>query len=220
MAKLVSVNGGFQNGAWSGRAVLKYLGPGFVTGASDDDPAGIGTYIQTGAQFGYQQLWIALFSFPFMSVIQEMSGRIGLVTGQGLAAIIRNNYSLPLLVFVITIQVVTNTINIGADLSAMAESAQLLWPIPYYVLLALITLLTTALIVLVPYHRYATYLKFLGLALLTYVVSAFTVHVDWRQVLTATFVPHIEWNKSFILTLIAVFWAGYHLAVRVLLAIE
>jgi NRAMP (natural resistance-associated macrophage protein)-like metal ion transporter len=186
-------------------ALLKRLGPGFVTGASDDDPAGIATYIQTGAQFGYLQLWIALFSFPFMTVIQEMCGRIGLVTGQGLAAVIRNNYARPVLLFVITIQVVTNTINIGADLSAMAESAQLLWHIPYYLLLALTTLITTALIVLVPYRDYAVYLKFLGLALLTYVISAFTVHVDWRQVLTATFVPHLEWNKDFILTLIAVF---------------
>jgi len=185
--------------------LLKHLGPGFVTGASDDDPAGIGTYIQTGAQFGYLQLWIALFSFPFMTVIQEMCGRIGLVTGQGLAAVIRNNYARPVLLFVITIQVVTNTINIGADLSAMAESTQLLWHIPYYLLLALTTLITTALIVLVPYRNYAVYLKFLGLALLTYVISAFTVHVDWRQVLTATFVPHLEWNKDFILTLIAVF---------------
>ena len=185
--------------------LLKHLGPGFVTGASDDDPAGIGTYIQTGAQFGYLQLWIALFSFPFMTVIQEMCGRIGLVTGQGLAAVIRNNYARPVLLFVITIQVVTNTINIGADLSAMAESTQLLWHIPYYLLLALTTLITTALIVLVPYRNYAVYLKFLGLALLTYVISAFTVHVDWRQVLTATFVPHLEWNKDFILTLVAVF---------------
>jgi len=185
--------------------LLKNLGPGFVTGASDDDPAGIGTYIQTGAQFGYLQLWIALFSFPFMAVIQEMCGRIGLVTGQGLAAVIRNNYARPVLMFVIVIQVVTNTINIGADLSAMAESTQLVWHIPYYLLLALTTLITTALIVLVPYRNYAVYLKFLGLALLTYVISAFTVHVDWRHVLTATFVPHFEWNKDFILTLIAVF---------------
>lgn len=187
------------------KSLLKHLGPGFITGASDDDPAGIGTYIQAGAQFGYLQLWIALFSFPFMSVVQEMSGRIGVVTGQGLAAVIRNNYSRAVLVFVITLQVVTNTINIGADVSAMAESARLLWPISYYALLALTTVGTTALIVLVPYRRYALYLKFLGLALLTYVVAAFTVHVDWRSVLTATFVPHIEWNKNFILTLIAVF---------------
>jgi NRAMP (natural resistance-associated macrophage protein)-like metal ion transporter len=186
-------------------ALLKHLGPGFVTGASDDDPAGIGTYIQTGAQFGYQQLWIALFSFPFMTVIQEMSGRIGLVTGQGLAAVIRNNYARSVLLFIIAIQVITNTINIGADLSAMAESAQLLWHIPYYLLLTITTFITTALIVLVPYRNYAAYLKFLGLALLTYVISAFTVHVDWRHVLTATFLPHLQWDKNFILTLIAVF---------------
>ncbi len=109
------------------RGILKALGPGFVTGASDNDPAGIGTYIQAGAQFGYSQLWVALFSTPFMIVVQEMSGRIGMVTGQGLAAVIRNNYARPVLLFVIGIQVLTNTINIGADLSAMAESARLLW---------------------------------------------------------------------------------------------
>jgi len=187
------------------REFLKHLGPGFVTGASDDDPAGIGTYIQTGAQFGYGQLWVALFSLPFMTAIQEMSGRIGLVTGQGLAAVIRNNYARPVLLFIIVIQVATNTVNIGADLSAMAESARLLWHIPYAALLAITTAFTTALIVLVPYRNYATYLKFLGLALLTYVVSAFTVHVDWGHAFKATFVPHIAWNRDFILTLIAVF---------------
>jgi NRAMP (natural resistance-associated macrophage protein)-like metal ion transporter len=140
-----------------------------------------------------------------MTAIQEMCGRIGLVTGQGLAAVIRNNYSRPVLLFVIAIQVVTNTINIGSDLSAMAESTQLVVHVPYYLLLALTTLLTIALIVLLPYRTYCVYLKFLGLALLTYVISAFTVHVDWRQAVTSTFVPHFQWNKDFILTLIAVF---------------
>ncbi len=187
------------------RGILKALGPGFVTGASDDDPAGIGTYIQAGAQFGYSQLWVALFSTPFMIVVQEMSGRIGMVTGQGLAAVIRNNYARPVLLFVIGIQVLTNTINIGADLSAMAESARLLWHVPYSALLALTTALTSALIVLVPYRAYSTYLKFLGLTLFAYVVAAFTVHVDWRQAAIAAVVPHIQWDKGFILTLIAVF---------------
>lgn len=192
-------------GARELKALLKSLGPGFVTGASDDDPAGIGTYLQTGAQLGYTQLWIALFSFPFMTVVQEMSGRIGLVTGQGLASVIRIKYPTSVLFFVIAVQVVTNTINIGADLSAMAESAQLVVHLPYALLLTLLTVLTMALIVLVPYRTYATYLKFLGLALLTYVVSAFTVHVDWHAVLKATFVPHFEWSRDFVLTLIAVF---------------
>jgi len=185
--------------------LFKRLGPGFVTGTSDDDPSGIGTYVQAGAQFGYGQLWIALFSFPLMAAVQEMCGRIGLVTGQGLAGVIRKHYARPVLLFIIGIQVITNTVNIGADLSAMAESAQLLWHIPYYVMLSMMTLLIAALIVLVPYKRYAAFLKVLGIALLTYVISAFTVHVDWKHVLSATFIPHIEWSKAFILTLIAVF---------------
>ncbi|MDQ2866025.1 MAG: divalent metal cation transporter [Candidatus Eremiobacteraeota bacterium] len=185
--------------------LFKRLGPGFVTGASDDDPAGIGTYVQTGAQFGYAQLWIALFSFPVMAAVQEMCGRIGMVTGQGLASVIRRNYAPPVLLFIVGIQVVTNTINIGADLSAMAESTELLWHVPYYALLLAATFLISALIVLVPYRYYAAYLKFVALALLTYVVSAFTVHVDWKQVALATVVPHFEWSKGFVLTLIAVF---------------
>ena len=186
------------------RDLLGRLGPGFVTGASDDDPAGIGTYVQTGAQFGYAQLWLALFSFPVMAAVQEMCGRIGLVTGQGLATVIRNHYARPVLFFIVAIQVITNTINIGADLSAMTESANLLWHVPYYALLIALTIAMTALIVLVPYRHYATYLKFLGIALFTYVVTAFTLHIDWRAVLTATFVPHVQWNKDFVLTLIAV----------------
>ena len=186
------------------RDIFDRLGPGFVTGASDDDPAGIGTYVQTGAQFGYAQLWVALFSFPIMAAVQEMCGRIGLVTGQGLATVIRHHYARPVLLFVVAIQVITNTINIGADLSAMTESANLLWHVPYYVLLIALTIAMTALIVLVPYRHYATYLKFLGIALLTYVITAFTLHVNWGRVLTATLVPHFEWNKDYVLTLIAV----------------
>ena len=185
--------------------IFKRLGPGFVTGTSDDDPSGIGTYVQAGAQFGYGQLWIALFTFPVMAAVQEMCGRIGMVTGTGLGAVIRQNYARPVVIFIIGIQVLTNTINIGADLSAMAESAQLVWHIPYALILALVTIAITAMIVLIPYKSYANYLKILGLALLTYVISAFTVHVNWREALTATIVPHIEWSKDFILTLIAVF---------------
>jgi NRAMP (natural resistance-associated macrophage protein)-like metal ion transporter len=186
------------------RMLLKRLGPGFVTGTSDDDPAAIGTYVQTGAQFGYGQLWTTLFTLPFMIAVQEMSGRIGLVTGQGLATIIRRTYARPVLYFIILIQVITNTINIGADLSAMAESFQLLWRIQYWLILAVATPAVVALIVFVPYHRYATFLKFLGLTLLSYVAAALTVHVDWHAALTRVFIPRIDWNKDFVLTLIAV----------------
>jgi NRAMP (natural resistance-associated macrophage protein)-like metal ion transporter len=186
------------------RDLLKRLGPGFVTGTSDDDPAAIGTYVQTGAQFGYGQLWTALFTFPLMATVQEMCGRIGLVTGQGLATVIRTHYAAPVLYFIILIQIVTNTINIGADLSAMAQSSQLLWHIPYWVLIAITTTAIVALIVSVPYRHYAMYLKFLGLALLSYVAAAFTVHADWDKVLANAIVPRVQWNKGFVLTLIAV----------------
>ena len=186
------------------RLLLGRLGPGFVTGTSDDDPAAIGTYVQTGAQFGYGQLWTTLFTLPLMVAVQEMSGRIGLVTGQGLATVIRRTYAKPILYFIILIQVVTNTINIGADLSAMAESSQLLWHVPYWLILVLATPAVVALIVFVPYRHYATYLKFLGLTLLSYVAAALAVHVDWHAALTHVLFPGIEWNKSFVLTLIAV----------------
>ncbi len=184
---------------------LKRLGPGFVTGASDDDPAGIGTYVQAGAAFGYGQLWTALFTFPVMATVQEMCGRIGRVTGKGLSAVMREVFPPWFLYGVVGIQVITNTVNIGADLGAMAQSVQLLWPAPYLFILLLVTAITTALILLVPYRTYATYLKFLGLILLTYVVTAFFVHADWGTIVFSTFVPHIEVTKAFILTLIAVF---------------
>src|SRR5271165_65615 len=186
------------------RELLKRLGPGFVTGASDDDPSAIGTYAQAGAQFGYSQLWTAFVTFPIMAAVQEMCGRIGLVTGEGLATVIRRHYAAPILYFVILIQVVTNTINIGADLSAMAQTSQLLWHVPYWALLAITTIAVVALIVFVPYRQYATYLKFLGLVLLSYAAAAFTVHADWHKVLANAFIPTVQWNKPFILTLIAV----------------
>jgi NRAMP (natural resistance-associated macrophage protein)-like metal ion transporter len=185
--------------------LFKRLGPGFVTGASDDDPAGIGTYVQAGAQFGYAQLWTALFTFPVMATVQEMCGRIGRVTGKGLSVVIREFYPPWFLYAVVTLQVVANTINIGADLSAMAQSVQLLVHAPYLAMLLAVTSITTALIVLVPYRTYVTYLKFLGFTLLAYVVTAFFVHADWRVVAISTIVPHVELTKDFLLTLIAVF---------------
>jgi NRAMP (natural resistance-associated macrophage protein)-like metal ion transporter len=187
------------------RNLLQWLGPGFVTGASDDDPAGIGTYVQAGAQFGYAQLWIALFTFPVMATVQEMCGRIGRVTGEGLSAVMHRLYPPWFIFAIVFLQVATNTLNVGADLSAMAQSIQLLVPVSYIAILGGVTLVTAALIVLVPYSRYVTYLKFLGFTLLAYVVTAFFVHADWRVVGIATVVPHIELTKEFILTLIAVF---------------
>ena len=105
------------------KRILKIIGPGFITGTADDGPSGVATYSQTGAKFGFSQLWLSLFTFPFMIVIQQMCGRIGMVTGKGLAGVIRTHYSKPVLYFAVSLLIITNTINIGADLGAMASSA-------------------------------------------------------------------------------------------------
>jgi NRAMP (natural resistance-associated macrophage protein)-like metal ion transporter len=186
------------------KTLLQRLGPGFVTGTSDDDPAAIGTYIQAGAQFQYGLLWTALFTTPIMYAVQEMSGRIGLVTGRGLGSLLVRSYSWPVVWFIVAIQVITNTINLGADLGAMAQSIELVWNVSFGVLLAITALLMVALITLVPYKQYADALKFLGLLLLSYVVAAFTVHVDWGHALRSTVIPHVEFTSGFILTFIAV----------------
>src|ERR1700744_2398322 len=112
----------------------RILGPGLITGAADDDPSGIATYSQTGAQFGYGQLWTALYMLPFMTAVQEACARIGLVTGKGIAAVVRDNYSKKVLYAVVGLVVIANTINIGADIGAMAAAAQLLGPAAFSVL--------------------------------------------------------------------------------------
>ncbi len=182
---------------------FKALGPGFITGASDDDPSGIATYSQTGAQFGFSQLWMALFSIPFMTVIQEMCGRIGLVTGQGLAGVIRKHYSKKILFFTITLLLIANGINIGADLGAMAAALQLLIPAPFAVLLIMLTALTLILQIFVSYPVYVKYLKFLALTLLAYVVTIFVIHPNWGQVLSSTLIPKFSWKKEYLMNIVA-----------------
>src|SRR5882757_7826712 len=118
---------------------LTLMGPGLTTGAADDDPSGIATYSQTGAQFGYGQLWTALYMLPFMTAVQEACARIGLVTGKGIAAVVKENYSRKVLYAVVGLVVVANTINIGADIGAMAAAAQLLIPVPFVILTLLFT---------------------------------------------------------------------------------
>lgn len=186
------------------KKILKQFGPGFVTGASDDDPAGIATYAQTGAIFGYQQLWVALFSFPFMTTVQEMSGRIGIVTGRGLAATIRQHYPRPILYFIVLSLLVANIFNIGANLGAMASSLRLLVDISFYAILLGMTVLTIALQVFVPYRYYVNILKYLALSLMAYVATAFFVHQDWGAITRATFIPTLLWDKAFILNLTAI----------------
>ncbi|MBV8580615.1 MAG: divalent metal cation transporter [Candidatus Eremiobacteraeota bacterium] len=186
------------------RNAWKRLGPGFITGTSDDDPSAIGTYAQAGAQFGLAQLWTALFTFPMMAATQELCGRIGLVTGLSLAAVLRRHYARPIVLAIVFVQLATNTINIGADLSGMAQGGQLLWHLPYPVWLGIAVAVMLPLMAFLPYRHYAGYLRFLGLTLLVYIAAAVPLRIDWRAVLHATFVPVVRFNKDFLVTFVGV----------------
>lgn len=182
---------------------FKKLGPGFITGAADDDPSGIATYAQTGAFFGYRQLWLSIFSIPFMVAIQEMCGRIGLVTGKGLAGAIGSRYGKIFLFFAVLLLFIANVVNIGADLGAMASAGVLLWNIPFGVWIGVFTALILFLQISIPYPRYAKILKYLTFSLLAYVVTLFLVGVDWGNVFRGAFFPHFTFSKDFVLNVVA-----------------
>lgn len=186
-------------------AYWKSLGPGLTTGAADDDPSGIATYSQTGAQFGFQLLWLSAFTFPLMAIVQEMCARIGLVTGRGLAGSIRRYYPGWVLYICTLLLFLVNSLNIGANLGAMAKSTQLLFPqIDFTVLIILYAAVSLALQIFTTYDRYAKYLKWLALVLVSYVFSAISVNLDWRQVLQSAVVPSITFSKEQILLISAI----------------
>lgn len=181
------------------------LGPGLTTGASDDDPSGIGTYSQTGAQFGFQFLWLAAFTLPLMAVVQEMCARIGLVTGRGLAGTIRKYYSRRAMYIVAILLFGANAFNIGADLGAMAKATQLLWPVaPYFLLVIAFGVFSCAMQILTPYAKYARYLKWLALVLFAYVASAILARLDWPLVLQHAIIPEMHFTKDSLLLLCAI----------------
>lgn len=185
-------------------ALWKRIGPGFITGAADDDPSGIATYAQTGVRFGYGQLWTALFSFPFMTAIQEMCGRIGLVTGNGLAGVIRKHYAKSTLTIIIFLLFFTNSINIGADLGAMASSAQLFLPLPFFVWLVGLTIISLALQVFVSYPKYALFLKYLTLSLFGYFFAALVVAQPWKEILISTLIPTVQFSREYLFNITAI----------------
>ncbi|MDO8742571.1 MAG: divalent metal cation transporter [bacterium] len=181
------------------------LGPGLTTGAADDDPSGIATYSQAGAKYGFQLIWLSLFTFPFMAVVQEMCARIGLVSGQGLAANIRHHHSMMALYVVSGLLLFANVLNIAADLGAMAAASRLLFPsvrVEQFVIF--FAFLSLFLQIFTTYARYAKYLKYLALALFSYVAVAFAVNLDWGEVLRHTFVPSVTFSRDQIFLICAI----------------
>lgn len=181
------------------------LGPGLTTGAADDDPSGIATYSQAGAKYGLQLIWLSLFTFPFMAVVQEMCARIGLVSGQGLAANIRRHHTMTALYIVSGLLLVANVLNIAADLGAMAAASRLLFPsIRVEQFVIFFAFFSLFLQIFTTYARYAKYLKYLALALFSYVAVAFAVNLDWGEVLRHTVVPSITFSKDQIFLICAI----------------
>lgn len=187
-------------------ATLKSLGPGLITGAADDDPSGIATYSQAGAQFGFNTLWTLVLTYPFMVGIQLVSARIGRVTGRGLAANIRRAYSPWLLYVIVLLLLVANVINIAADIAAMGEALRLVTGAGSQHMYSLgFGILCLLLQVFLPYSTYVRYLKWLTLGLLAYVATAFAINMPWTEVLMRTVWPHFSFTKESVALIVAVF---------------
>jgi NRAMP (natural resistance-associated macrophage protein)-like metal ion transporter len=184
--------------------IFQVMGPGLITGASDDDPSGIATYSQAGAQFGYSLGWVLVLAWPLMCAIQEISARIGRVTGRGIAGVIKQHYPAPLLYVLVALLVVANIINLGADLGAMGAALQLLVGGPLLLYIAAFGAFSLLLEVFVRYARYVAWLKWLTLSLFAYVGVAFVVHMPWATVGYHLFVPDISLKASYLTVLVAI----------------
>jgi NRAMP (natural resistance-associated macrophage protein)-like metal ion transporter len=185
--------------------ILRVLGPGLITGASDDDPSGIATYSQAGAAFGYALLWSMLFTYPLMAAVQIISARIGRTTGRGIAGNLRQHYPNWLLQVLVGLLVVANTINIGADLGAMADATRLLISGHQLVWVAVFAGICVAMQVLLKYQRYVSILKWLAVALLAYVATLFFVQVSWVEVAKRLVKPSLTWSTTYLTALVAIF---------------
>jgi NRAMP (natural resistance-associated macrophage protein)-like metal ion transporter len=178
------------------------LGPGLITGAADDDPSGISTYSVSGAAFGYAPLWTALFSFPLMAAVQLMCARLGMVTGRGLAGVVRRRYPRSILWGSCALLIVANVINIGADLGGMAEATELVTGIGRVFWTPVYAGLIVSMLFWSSYRFIARTFKWLTLVLFSYVIAAFLAHPNWSAVIHATFIPHLEWSRSFLAVLV------------------
>ncbi|MFA5840987.1 MAG: Nramp family divalent metal transporter [Candidatus Paceibacterota bacterium] len=210
LEKSVEVGRGIETGIANEKPVKaaidywKKLGPGLITGAADDDPSGIATYSQMGASQGFGLIWLSLFSFPLMATIQEMCARIGLATGVGLAANIRKYYSKKLLYLCTALLLFANVFNIGADLGAMAKGTQLIFPALNFIFLIFIfAIVSLFLQIFISYKKYAKYLKYLTFVLFAYVISAFSVKINWGEVFQNTVIPSFHFSKDIIILITA-----------------
>ena len=185
--------------------MLDKLGPGLITGAADDDPSGIATYSQAGAQFGFSMLWTMIFTYPLMSGIQMVSARLGCLTGRGLAANIKAEYPKAVLYSIVGLLLLANTINIAADIAAMGEALRLLLGGSAHIYSVTFGLLCLLLQVFLPYQSYVRYLKWLTLALLAYVAVVFTIHVPWLEVASRVVWPKLSLNRDSLMMIVAVF---------------
>jgi NRAMP (natural resistance-associated macrophage protein)-like metal ion transporter len=207
-------------GTWRAITALRYIGPGIVTGASDDDPSGIGTYAMAGAALGYASLWTAPFTFPLMAAIQYICAKIGLVGGGGIAGVLRRHYSRGLLYPVVLGLVIANTINAAADIAAVAAGINLLIPLPATLLVVVIGMTILGMQVWGSYRLIARIFKWLTLSLLAYIASSFFAHPDWSAVFRATVIPTVRLDSDFLSVLVAIlgttispylfFWQASH----------
>lgn len=186
------------------QSFLDELGPGLITGAADDDPSGISTYSVAGASFGYATLWTALLSFPLMAAVQLMCARLGMVTGCGLASVIRTRYPRWVLWLACSLVIVANIFNIGADLGGMADAMQMMSGIRAYYWTPFFAALIIALLMWTSYGTMARVFKWLTLVLFAYVITAFLAHPNWSAVLRATFIPRIQWTRDYLAVLVGI----------------
>lgn len=184
---------------------LRALGPGLITGASDDDPSGIATYSSAGAKFGLSILWMAAWLLPMMLAIQEACARIGIVTNQGLAGVLQKHYKKKFVTGAVALLIIANVANIGADLGAMAASLQLLVKINFYVAVSFFAVLTIILEIFVGYHIYVKVLKWLSVSVLAYIAAGIMVKPEWHEVFNNAFIPQISFKREYIFAMIAIF---------------
>jgi NRAMP (natural resistance-associated macrophage protein)-like metal ion transporter len=184
---------------------VKALGPGLITGASDDDPSGIGTYSSAGAKFGLALLWMAIWLLPFMLAIQEACARIGIVTHKGLAGVLQKHYRKNIIFGAVILLLVANIANIGADLGAMAVSLEMITNVHFYVGAIFFAVFIILVEIFVQYHTYVRFLKWLTISIFAYVVTGFIIHPDWSVIFSHTFIPEVKFSREYIFAIIAIF---------------